>query len=244
MTANRKTFVAFAVLTAVFAGLLYRAEHHTDIVNQRVNKVESPCLRYGPKSDACQESFERAVATITHVEACAVERKAGTLKAIRALASALRAEGVDVSFTEPCAGARLAQELQRHNQRAGANGQVAQGHNSGGGGGAAPVPSGSQASPAPQHHGTIGGVKAPNGGSKETPAPPNPGSEAPSVPSSPGANGGQSPATPASTPASAGESGPPASTTSEAKPLLPLQPTVETAVKGVCSAADHLLNLC
>jgi hypothetical protein len=89
--------------------------NHRDVgsVNSRVTKVESPCLRYGAKSPQCKAAFEAAVATITHPEACAVERKAGTLRAIRELAA-----GLDVTFTEPCAGARLAQERQRGNERA------------------------------------------------------------------------------------------------------------------------------
>jgi hypothetical protein len=46
-------------------------------VNERVTKVESPCLRYGPKSRLCKEAFEQAVLTITHAQACSILRKAG-----------------------------------------------------------------------------------------------------------------------------------------------------------------------
>lgn len=121
---NSKTLrriVPFVVLTVVFAGLLYRAEHKAETgissVNRHITEVTSPCLRYGPGSRQCKRSFEAALATLTHPEACAVERKAGTLAAVRALALALRQLGLDVSFSEPCAGARLAQERQRTNER-------------------------------------------------------------------------------------------------------------------------------
>jgi uncharacterized membrane protein YgcG len=94
--------------------------NHSDVgsVKNRVAKVESPCLKATeeptPKNKKlCRESFEKAVLTITHPQACAIERKAGTLKAIRELAAEL-----NVSFSEPCAGARLAQEKRRGDERA------------------------------------------------------------------------------------------------------------------------------
>lgn len=75
--------------------------NHSDVgrVNGRVSKVESPCLKYGPHSRLCRESFEKAVLTITHPEACAILRKAGLT-------------------IQSCAGARLAQETKRGNERA------------------------------------------------------------------------------------------------------------------------------
>jgi hypothetical protein len=117
MTARQRTrdifvyVVGIVVVIGIVASFFVtRSEVHD--VGSRVTKVESPCLRYGPKSDQCKEAFEAAVATITHPEACAVERKAGTLRAIRELA-----QGLGVDFKEPCAGARLAQERQRGNER-------------------------------------------------------------------------------------------------------------------------------
>ena len=46
--------------------------NHQDVghVNNRVTKVESPCLRYGAKSIQCKAAFEQAVLTINHPEAC------------------------------------------------------------------------------------------------------------------------------------------------------------------------------
>jgi hypothetical protein len=75
--------------------------NHSDVghVNSRVTKVESPCVRYGAKSHQCRVAFEQAVLTITHAEACAILRKAGLT-------------------IQSCAGARLAQETQRGNERA------------------------------------------------------------------------------------------------------------------------------
>jgi hypothetical protein len=88
----------------------------------QITKIESPCVKYGSDSPQCEEAFSAAVATITHPQACAVERKAGTLRAIRELAGEL---GVD--FTEPCAGARIEQERVRGNERAASRGRAASG---------------------------------------------------------------------------------------------------------------------
>jgi hypothetical protein len=62
-------------------------------------KIESPCLKYGAKSDQCKEAFEQAVLTITHAQACAILRKAGL-------------------EIQPCAHARLRQESGRRRDRA------------------------------------------------------------------------------------------------------------------------------
>lgn len=80
---------------------------------KQLSKIESPCLKYGPDSKQCEEAFSAAVSTITHPQACAIERKAGTLQAIRDLA-----EEIGVEFDEPCAGARIAQERERARDRA------------------------------------------------------------------------------------------------------------------------------
>jgi hypothetical protein len=117
MTARQRTrdifvyVVGIVVVIGIVASFFVTKSEVHD-VGSRVTKVESPCLRYGPKSPQCKAAFEAAVATITHPEACAVERKAGTLRAIRELA-----QGLGVNFKEPCAGARLAQERQRGSER-------------------------------------------------------------------------------------------------------------------------------
>lgn len=51
--------------------------NHRDFgtVNNRVTQIESPCLRYGPRSSKCEEAFEKAVLTINRPEACAILRK-------------------------------------------------------------------------------------------------------------------------------------------------------------------------
>lgn len=101
------------VLCVIAIPVTFWVNHHdVGSVSHRISRVESPCLKYGPRSLQCQRAFEAAVATITHPEACAVERKAGTLKALRELAQSL-----DVDFKEPCKGARLAQERQRGEER-------------------------------------------------------------------------------------------------------------------------------
>jgi hypothetical protein len=164
------------VLLLLFIALVglgvYVANHSENTTTSRkVTRIEaaSPCLTYGPKSDLCKESFEKAVLTITHPEACAVERKAGTLRAIRELAAEL-----GVTFTEPCAGARLAQERTRRQERLRSKGVVdSHGH----------APS---SQPGPQHGGSghqgQSGTKPPasgKGGSKggkkhATPSEPQP----------------------------------------------------------------------
>lgn len=90
---------AWIALTVVFVVLLVRAENKSDEAIDRVTKVESPCLKYGAKSEQCKKAFEQAVLTITHAQACAILRKAGL-------------------EIEPCANARLAQESTRRRERA------------------------------------------------------------------------------------------------------------------------------
>jgi hypothetical protein len=112
---------AFGVVAVLGILGYYETNRQVTRINRHVTKIEaaSPCLTYGPKSDLCKESFEKAVLTITHAEACAVERKAGTLRAIRELAAVL-----DVTFAEPCAHARLRQERIRHQERVRSKGVV------------------------------------------------------------------------------------------------------------------------
>lgn len=102
---------------AAVLGILgyYNTSRKVTHVDQSVTRIEAatPCLTYGRKSEACKEAFEQAVLTITHAEACAIERKAGTLRAIRELADAL-----GIHFAEPCAHARLRQERRRGKERA------------------------------------------------------------------------------------------------------------------------------
>jgi hypothetical protein len=95
---------AWVALTVVFVVLLIRAENKSDEAIDRVTRVESPCLKYGAKSDQCKEAFEQAVLTITHAQACAILRKAGL-------------------EIQPCAHARLRQEVGRRKERAASGGQ-------------------------------------------------------------------------------------------------------------------------
>jgi hypothetical protein len=167
-----RRIVPFVVLTVVFAALLYRAEHKAETgisrVDRHITEVTSPCLRYGPSSRQCKRSFEAAVATIDHAEACAVLRKAG-----------LRVES--------CRGARLAQEQRQHVQEA--TSSQAENEPPPDGGDANSAPTGSS-QPAPGNGGRgeqgpggshIGGVPG-EGGSHGAPAPDNGGSGGPSVP--------------------------------------------------------------
>lgn len=90
------------LLFVALVGLAVYAANHSEnsTTSRKVTRIEaaSPCLTYGPKSELCKESFEKAVLTITHPEACAILRKAGL-------------EVVE------CAHARLRQERNRREER-------------------------------------------------------------------------------------------------------------------------------
>lgn len=110
---NAPMYVFMAILLVAIGISFYVQHHETSEVTKRVAKIESPCLKYTEDKTRhnkllCEESFEEAVATITHPDACVIERKAGTLRAIRELASELK-----VGFTEPCSGAHIRKELAR-----------------------------------------------------------------------------------------------------------------------------------
>jgi hypothetical protein len=216
-TWRRSAAVAFFVLTAVFAGLLYRAEH-------RISKVESPCIKYGSDSKQCEEAFSAAIVTITHAQACAVNRKSGVLKAIREL----RPEETGASFTEPCLGARLAQEEQRSNERrhtreaAGERGEQRQP------GGDAPQTGSTghqQPSPSPSGGGGNGAGKGGKTDSHEAPSPVTGGSGGGSEPASSDSTTTSPPASPGTTPEPSRE--PPAPPPAPAPQSLP--ETVEAA---------------
>lgn len=150
------------VLLLLFIALVglgvYVANHSENTTTSRkVTRIEaaSPCLTYGPKSDLCKESFEKAVLTITHPEACAILRKAG-LEVVQ------------------CAHARLRQEHIRHQERSRSKGVVdSNGHapssqpspHHGGSG------QGDSTKPSAPHHGGSKGGKAPAAAPQPAPAP-------------------------------------------------------------------------
>lgn len=150
------------LLFIALLGLGVYATNHSEnsTTSKKVTRIEaaSPCLTY-PKSELCKESFEKAVLTITHPEACAILRKAG-LRVVE------------------CAHARLRQERTRHNERVRSKGVVdSNGH----------APS-SQPGPqhgGSGHHGTSGGTKQPSKSPKpkhHVKAPPTPAATQPSPP--------------------------------------------------------------
>jgi hypothetical protein len=173
----------------------------------QLTKIESPCLRYGAKSEQCKQAFEQAVLTITHPEACAILRKAGLTIA-------------------PCAHARLRQEHRRGKERA------ATSRRSGAkGGDAAQTGSTGHQQPSPSlSEGGGSGTEAGKGGGGQGAQPGQGGTGGPSAPA-----GGES--DPAPAPASAGSGAEqsretPAPTTNEgADPPEPhpLPETVEAA---------------
>lgn len=242
--AERPVAVAFAALALGFvaafvavSGILQtRSEVHD--VGSRITKIESPCLRASEEptrlnKKQCRESFEKAVLTITHAQACAIERKAGMPKAIRELAAEL-----NVAFSEPCAGARLAQEKRRSDERAasaltGDGGTETAPTSSGGGGG--------EQTPAnPNTGGSVGPGKG--GGSGGAPVPGSGGNSGESPTTEPPGSGGPSQGT--------AETSPPESSTGSSAGSLP--GTVEAVGKaggevvgkagGAVEGAGHGVN--
>lgn len=128
----------------------------------QITRIESPCLRYGAKSEQCKEAFEQAVLTISHAQACAILRKAGL-------------------EIQPCVHARLAQESTRRRQRASNREPVRTAH-----------PRASTSQPGPtSHHGANsgagkGGGSNGNGGSGGPSKPPASAGHPPSSPSGSG----------------------------------------------------------
>lgn len=102
-SAKRLRVATWLFGSAVFVALAFAV--WAVVVNgqqaNQITKIESPCLRYGAKSEQCKEAFEQAV----HPEACAILRKAG------------------LEITE-CAHARLRQERTRHNERVASRGRL------------------------------------------------------------------------------------------------------------------------
>jgi hypothetical protein len=184
MTVDKKLIrraVPYVLVVAVAIGIAVRAESETNAVSSRVTKVESPCLKYGPKSKLCQESFEKALGTLTHPEACAVERKAGTLRAVRELA-----DGLGVTFTEPCAGARLAQERQRGNERAATGRERAAANSNGSGVGEGDTsPTGEAPATTPHHDGSSSPAAPHHPAGHPGPAPPPSSGEPGAAPETP-----------------------------------------------------------
>jgi hypothetical protein len=183
MTARQRTrdifvYVVGIVVVGGIVASFFATKSEVNDVGSRVTKVESPCLRYGPKSPECKAAFEAAVATITHPEACAIERKAGTLRAIRELAA-----GLEVTFKEPCAGARLAQERQRGSERAATREQggnrAAAVIKPASGGVPSPGTPGDTQPPAPHHPASHPVHQPPNSGGEGGHEPPAPGAQPP-----------------------------------------------------------------
>jgi len=92
-----KLILIVVCLVAIGASYVQDRIEDNDVAD-RITKVESPCLKFGAKSDQCKEAFEQAVLTITHAQACAILRKAGL-------------------EIQQCRGARLFQEQERRRQR-------------------------------------------------------------------------------------------------------------------------------
>jgi hypothetical protein len=176
-----KLVLIVVCLVAIGASYVQDRVEDRDVA-RRITRVETPCLKYGSDSKQCRESFEAALLSLTHAQACAIQRKSGVLKAIRKL----RPDETGSSFNEPCLGARLAQEEKRANERRhtkeaagqppqGPTGTQPSGPKDGGGedvgagkGGegspSAPGKGGSGTAPAPGEGGSDGGSEPPSDG--------------------------------------------------------------------------------
>jgi hypothetical protein len=220
--AKRGRFLLIAVAALACGLSLYaiavNVQQGNDITNVHndVTKIESPCLKYGAKSQQCKEAFEQAVLTITHPEACAILRKAG------------------LQIT-PCAHARLRQELRRGRERAASDQKQSRGGDaqqtghqqpspslSGGGGTGTEAGKGGGGQGAAPGHGGSGGPSVPSGG----------GSDQAPAPASGGTGGQQSLAPPP----------PPASEAADPEPH-PLPETVEAAGGAVEKTGEAALGV-
>lgn len=201
----------------------------------QITKMESPCLRFGPKSEQCREAFDAAVATITHPQACAIQRKAGTLRAVRELAAEL-----NVAFSEPCAGARIAQERQRSKER-----DATRMRSKGGDAKQPPSTGGQQPEPGVRPGGRGGVGPGRERSTRERPErrePPTP-QPAPAPPPAPQPRAPVPQATPSSPlPPTASPKAEPPGLLDPA--LKGVGETVGKTQATVCSAADRLLDLC
>lgn len=63
--------VIFAVVAILaFVSIIVRNEVENNAQNTRIARIESPCLRYGPHSKKCRESFAETLRALTPTEAC------------------------------------------------------------------------------------------------------------------------------------------------------------------------------
>jgi len=60
---TRRMLIVLFVLALGFA-IYYSNEQHVQDVNNRVTKIESPCLRYGSKSEQCYKAFSTALGVL------------------------------------------------------------------------------------------------------------------------------------------------------------------------------------
>jgi hypothetical protein len=130
--------VAIVLVFAAFGGLLFGIDRlitakEADTINSRVTRIESPCQRYGSKSQLCQEAFETAVKSINHRIACYIDRKSGRPFKPSCLGVHLRIEaGEPKSSSVPESGTRNggdASEAQPgHSQPGPSGGQEGHGH--------------------------------------------------------------------------------------------------------------------
>lgn len=67
---DRLRFVLGVVAVIAIAITFTLNQIQTNDINHRITKIESPCLRYGPESRECHESFQAAIESITDYQLC------------------------------------------------------------------------------------------------------------------------------------------------------------------------------
>lgn len=173
--------LALATAISLLALGYVETGHKVTRVERNVIEIQtaSPCITR-PKSEACKRSFEQAVLTITHAEACAILRKAG-LEVVSCAGARLRQERGRREDRERSAGSSPPHgthlDGETHNQKPGITDEPSHPH--------AP----SVTDQFPHHHGTSKGAKQPpqpsspdaqadpgpvSGGSAEASGPPAP----------------------------------------------------------------------
>lgn len=161
---DRLRFVLGVVAIIAIAVTFVLGQQENRDQNARLKKVESPCLRYGPKSKECHAAFGAAIKRITPYQLCI-----------------LLARQPELTGVKPASCVRIAKEAK---EKAESRQAAARSALRSGDGSSAGPQSGNQtvAHNAPKGNGTSGG-----GGSGHHPAQPGggPGSPSPQPPGSP-----------------------------------------------------------
>lgn len=80
---DRMRFVLGVVAIIAIAVTFTIGRNENARQNARIQKIESPCLRYGPKSKECHKAFGAAIKSITPYQLCILLSRQPTLTGVR-----------------------------------------------------------------------------------------------------------------------------------------------------------------